>query len=459
MAFTLLATNGSGAAVVDAPGGINATAENFTTEYDYYTMNAPHLVKELYYANGKGKLTTFLKALGHKKTYASDTVQHQQAGRTMNKVKNVAVAGNVFTFPSPHNLREKMIVLMSDANGVTKQGTVTAIASPTVATILNNAVGAYGFTGNVTVVVDFSNSFGPGTDPFSTGRTWGTTTRKNFTGIFKETQSASNSKWTQSMWLQTASGDVKWVSEEVEKTGIVFDNLYEYTHLFKYRIADGSPAALAGVAQGSKCITEQIEQYGNISNDYIQTKANLDDITYRIKQQNIGITEFTIHADHKQLIYLQNICAGLNASFVNGSHWGMFNNDKNMGINLDFTSIYINGITFYFAPLSVLDEVTSLGDSAFLDSGVAYFIIPGGNTTVMKDGNQYSEPHICLYHRELDGMDRGRMVEIFGPMGTKQKADKTDIIFTSESTNLLLGTNAFFVGRRGPSFYVYSIFN
>lgn len=453
MAFSLLTNNATGLAVIDAPGGVNATAENFTTLYDYTMQNAPHLVPELYYANGKGKLTTFLKAIGQKKTYASDTVQHMQINRLMNKVKNVAVAGNVFTFPTPHNLRVGMIVEMSDANGVKKQGTVSVVTSTTVATILNNVTGAYGFTGNVTVVVDFSNTFQPGTDPFSTGRVWTPNTRMNYTGIIKETYSASNSKMTQITWLKTNSGGVTWASEEVERTGNLFDNLYEYTHLFKNRIADGSPAALNGFAQGSKCITEQIEQYGNISNDYIQTKADLDAITYRIKQQNIGCTEFTLHVDHKQWIYLQTICAGLNAAFVNGGHWGAFNNDKDMGIKLDFTSILINGITFYFAPLAILDEVTSYGDTNFVNSGVAYYCIPAGNTDVMDNGNTVSTPYISLYHRELDGMNRERVVEVFGPKGTKQKADKTDITFLSESTNLLVGTNAFFVGRRGAAYY------
>lgn len=453
MAFNLPVNNGSGVAIVDVPGGTLATNENFTTLYDYATQNSPELVKELYYTNGKGKLTGFLGAVGQKKTYASDTVQHMEIGRLHNKLRAVTFLGNVFTSPTPHNLRVGMVIEIADALGVKKQATVSVVTSTTVFTALNNATGAYGLTSPVNIVADFSNAFKPGSDPFDKGRIWNPSARINYTHILGETYEASNSKMTQKTWLQSANGSVKWANEEIERTNTLFDNLHENTHIFFTRLTDASAAASAGFAQGMKGIVQQIEQYGNVVNDYITTKADLDVLTYRMKQQNTGCREYTMHANHAQLVYLQTICATQNASFVNGTHWGSFSNDKEMALKLDFKSIYLNGITIHFSSLDILDDPTMYGDTNYAGSGINYILIPSGKTDVMRDGNTVSTPYISIYHRKLEGEDRERKVQIFGIAGTPQKGDKTTVNFWSETTNEIAGANAFFVGNKGAAHY------
>jgi hypothetical protein len=69
-------------------------------------------------------------------------------------LKNVAVLGSTFTSPTAHNLRVKDVLwfLMECTQGIFYYST-------TVFVVTNDAVGAFGFVGNVTVSADFSSRF------------------------------------------------------------------------------------------------------------------------------------------------------------------------------------------------------------------------------------------------------------------------------------------------------------
>lgn len=137
MAFALKNTNIlGGVSVVDQPGGTLATQENFITLYDYATQYQPELIPKLHLANGKGKITGFLRITGSEGTYAADTIQHKETGRLHNLLKNVVVttpAANtsIFTSPTPHNLRPKDRIKISDGV-VEKQATVQSVTNSTV---------------------------------------------------------------------------------------------------------------------------------------------------------------------------------------------------------------------------------------------------------------------------------------------------------------------------------------
>lgn len=450
MAFDLRTNNLTGVSVLTDTLGLLATQENFTTLYDYANVNSPELEKELFYANGKGSITGFLKAVGQKKMYAADTVQHKEIGRLHQTLTNVAVAGNVFTSPTPHNLRVGDVVKITD-NIVERQAQVTAIGSTTVFTALNGAVGAYGFTGNVTVLADYSSNFAKGSDPFLKGKTRGTKDYINYSQIIKETYDCSESFITQNSWVMTPAGP-RWFNLELERTGVLFDNKAEQTIIFNKRNADSSPATLAGLPQGMKGIVEQVEQYGNISNDYISTIADLYKLALRIKQQTT-CREYVVYADHNQMTLFQTICGSVNASFLNGTNFGTFSNNKDMAIMLDFASIFVSGITFHFTAWNLLDDPTFMGATQYANTGISFLMMPSGNCDVTEDGNTVKRPYVSVYYRGTEQISRERQVKIFGLNGTPQKSDTMTANFLTEATNKVVGANAFFVGRRGASFY------
>jgi len=451
MAFDLRTNNLSGIAIIDQPGGVAATQENFISTYDYATQYQPELVPQLHYANGLGRITEFLKFASKEDSYASDQVEHMELRRLHNILKNVAVVGATFTSPTAHNLRAGDVIKISDGV-IEAQAEVASITSATVFVVTNDlGAGAFGFAGNVDVMADFSSRFQKGSDPFATGKNWNPTPKYNYTHIIKETYDISESNMAHKNWVMTPFGP-RWFNAEMERTGTLFDNKAELTTILHNRVAAGSASAVAGKALGMKGVVQQIEEDGNVINDYITTVDNLSAIAFRAKQQG-NCREFTVWADHKQMAYFRVLCAGVNASFVNGAHYGIFSNSKDMALKLDFSSILVDGVTFHFTPWRLLDDPTMLGSTKFLLTAPAFIILPTGMTDVYENGNAASKPYLSLRYRRDGNVDRKRQVKIFGLGGTPQKADKMTANFLSEMTNQLIGANCYFVGRRGAAYY------
>lgn len=449
MAFDLRTNNLAGVSVIDQPGGVIATQENFIDVYSYAQQYQPELVPQLHYANGLGKIMEFMKFASVEDTYASDQIQHMETNRLHNILKNVAVVGSTFTSPTAHNLRVDDVVYISD--GVIEAQAIVASITSTTIFVVQYDDATPSFAGTVDVSADFSSRFNKGTNPFATGKNWNPTRYYNYTHIIKETYDVSESNMAHQNWVMTPNGP-RWFNFEMERTGTLFDNKVELTMILHRRATDASASAVAGKPQGMKGVVQQVEERGNLINDYIQSVDDLSDIALRAKQQG-NCREFTVWADHKQMAFFRVLCAGVNASFVNGANYGIFQNRKDMAIMLDFSSILVDGVTFHFTPWRLLDDPTLLGSSKFLLTAPAFIIIPTGMANVYEDGNAKSRPYLSARYRKDGDVNRKRKVQIFGLGGTPQKEDKMTANFLSEMTNQVVGANCYFVGRRGATFY------
>lgn len=448
MAFDLLTTNLGGDAIIDQPAGIKADSHNYIDLYTYAEKYMPELIPQLHMANGKGKITGLLRLIGAESTYASDVIEHAEQGRLHNILKDVSVdtpagTSSSFTSPTNHQLRVNDVIKISDGT-VEAQATVTAITSDTVFTAENDSGTAFGFSGNVDIMADFSNSLGKGSDPLSHGRRWEPTIYKNYTHTLMETYEVSNSDMVHKTWIMTPEGP-RWYNFEMERTMTLFDNKVELTHLFFERKASGD-------ARGMNGIIPQVEERGNIGNDYITDIDDLSEIALRAKQQGT-CREFTVWYDHTQAKHIREMMAGLNASYNDGTNYGLFNNNKEMALALDFQSVTVEGVTFHFSPLALLDEPTLLGNEKFMGTSLAYFIVPSGNTYVQENGNTVTKPYLSIRYRADGNYSRKRDVRIFGPDGTPQRKDVQNVDIWSEFTNQVIGANNYFVGRRGANFY------
>lgn len=447
MSFQLLINNLTSAnAVIDYPGGVLATDANFTTLYDYATQYMPELVPDLYFAYGRGNITQFLKAVAKRDTYASDYVQWAEQGRLHGILKNVTFVGSTFTSPVATNLRVGDRIKISNGIDPEAQATVSSITSATVFVVTNDSTVAFP-TGPVEII-PFSNSFRQGTDPFANGFNWNPSMKQNYTQIVKETYTVPNSKMTQKIWLTTPSGPV-WANLEIDNTRLLFNNKVEMTHTFHNRVEAGSATATANTTElGMRSIIEQVERGGNIANEYIQTIDDLDEIALRLLEQG-GVKEVTVWCDFEQMRLFNNMMANVNAGYFGGSNYGLFQNSADMALKLGFRSVERSGVTFNFTLWNILNDPTLFGGANFRKTGVGFLIVPAGNTMVTENGMSVDRPFLCVRDRSYDGYNRGQVIEIFGPEGTKQKADKTDVIFLAEQTNQVVGANKFIVGRAG----------
>lgn len=449
MATGLQNNNLSGVALITNTAGLTATPYNFTTLYDYSTQFMPNLKGELFFANGSGSITGLLELIGQTGTYDSDMVKWGEMGRLHGRINSVTFAGNVFTSPTPHNLRVNQTILIVDSTGKEDFGQVSAITSSTVFTALSRTGASFaGLTGPVTISEDFSNSFAKGSESFANGRKWNPTINSNFSHIIKETYETSNSDRVQATWIDTPNGPM-WYSKEIERTFTLFDNIVDITHLLNVRNAT-SAAATAGFEPGMKGIVQQVEERGNLFNGYITAIVDLEKIALCVVQQNPNVSEVLVPCDMTQMNYLNAIASTASASMVGGSTFGTFVNQEEMYLKLDFTKIKVSGITFHFKHFRLLDDPSIY---AFNQSGISFLVIPWAMKQVEMDGKMAQKPYLDILYRNGNGINRRREVELFGKGGTPITKDVSRWQILSETTNRLLGASSWFVGRKLNTFY------
>lgn len=448
MTFELTDNNLLGTAVIDRPANAIKSAATFIDPYDYAMIYQPELVSKFHMRFGKGSILGFTRMTGSEGTYASDEIQHGEQNRLHTISKNVAVVGNVFTSPTDHQLRPDDVIRISD--GVNEdQAIVTAVSTSKVFTALSDTVAAFAFAGNVTLFSS-SNRFAKGTENFTQGFHWDPTIYKNHTHILKGFYDINDSDRAHDTWLQTPDGPM-WFNYELSNNSRYFDNLAELTHIFHNRSTDGAASTLAGKARGMKGIIQQIEERGNVANEYIETIDDLADIAYRIKQQG-GCTSYTVYADHMQMYKFNTMLAGVNAGFVNGANYGVFNNNKDMALALDFQTVSILGITFFITALRVLDDPQFMGAEHFKATAPAFIMVPAGNKSILEAGEKKDSPYLSIRYRKSQFTDRKKQVKLFGPGFTEHKKDTMEAHFTQEQLNQLVGANEYLVSRRNIAY-------
>jgi len=453
MAFALKTNTILGDNSLVSPSGQLATAATFIDPYTYALQYAPELLPEIHLQKGKGLITKFCALTGSEKTYAADQVIHTELGDLHEATINVAVAGDVFTSPTVHNLREQDVIIISDGT-IEKQAVVSNITSSLIFVAENTESGGFGFGGNVTVSL-FSNTWNKGEGNFTQGREDQAEYITNYTHIIKDFYEINESDMVHTTWVKAPMypGGEGWYNLELQRSLDKYTNLIELTHCFNRRAVSGSAAQVAGYNQGMKGVIQQIEERGNIANEYITDVEELSTIAFRIKQQG-GARAYTVWCDHQQMAYIRIALASTNSYWDGGTNYGVFNNSKAMALNLDFQSVTIDGVTFHFTEWTLLDDPQLLGSAEFDITAPACIFVPAGETSVMEAGNSYSSPYLCLRYRSRPGLNRYMETDFFGgQMGTPHKFDTMEMHCKTEQTNQVVGGNQYFIVRRGTGIY------
>lgn len=435
--------NLTGLAVITNTNGLVALPQNFRDSYDYLEQYQPELIRDMVYKHGKGSLLGFIRATrGKIGSYESDEVKHMEMGRLHNFFNGVTRATNDFTFPSAHNLRVGEVVRLSDGNGIW-QAKVSAIVSATVATLLNDSTTAYA-AGPFSVEADFSSRFKKGADGFTSGKNWDPETITSYSQIIDNYADVADSDLAHKIWVNTNEGPA-WFNTQTMLLSQVHDNIIEKTMINHERVETGSASANAGDALGMDGLISTVSKKGNVFSDAITAMDDFEDLTWRAKQQG-ECREFILGCAHHQLANINTILAGVNAGYLTGSHYGTFNNQKDMALNLDFVSANLLGVQLHFMPMHILDDVTGAGGNNFIDAGVSFVGVPCGKTAVTENGEKKQVAYFEPMFRKSALVNRAKQYKWFGILGTPIHADKSYVKITTEATLRVAGANNFFVG-------------
>lgn len=440
MANTIASSPG----VALSPSGQLAGPANYRSVYDFSHQYEPDTFTELYPQYGNGKITSFCQFMGDEAPVMSDMVIWGEQGRLHNFVVGATVTVDSFDCgATEHNLRVGDTIWASDG---TKQlqGDVYEITDEFIFKAHNrSAAGAFGFSTTVNLFAA-GNEFAKGTSAFSQGHQFDPEMKENYLQIVKEVYITNKSDMAHATWLTAEGHDDAWFLYEAERSRALLENKKELTNVFGYRAVGN--AAAAG-KKGMNGVVPQVEAGGNIGNGNIDTIGDIDDWTKRLRKQG-QCNQFAWWADQLQMIDVNTLLANQNSYWDGGTNYGMFNNNKDLAIHLDFKSFTRNDFTFHMSRFDALDDPTLFGGDKFLDTGVGSIMCPSSQKYITEEGNSMAVPYLRLRNRKSSHTDRTLEEKVLGTPQNPIEDDVLKIIWTTEFTNQLVGANEWAVNYR-----------
>jgi hypothetical protein len=271
--------------------------------------------------------------------------------------------------------------------------------------------------------------------------------------IIKDKYAVSGSDMAQIGWVEVttengASGYL-WYLKSEHETRLRFDDYLE-TAMIEAVPAEAASGAIAAGGdvgnKGSEGIFYAVENRGNVwGGGNPAALADFDAVISRLDKQG-SIEENVIFVDREFSFDIDDMLAAQNSYGAGGTSYGLFDNDKDMALNLGFTG-FRRGYDFYKSDWKYLNDPTMRGG---LGSGaVNGLLVPAGSTSVYDQvmGKNAKRPFLHVRYRASETEDRRYKTWITGSAGGAQTSslDAMEVHFLSERAVCTLGANNFFL--------------
>ena len=149
---------------------------------------------------------------------------------------------------------------------------------------------------------------------------------------------------------------------------------------------------------------------------------------------------------------IDDMLAAQNSYGAGGTSFGLFDNDKEMALNLGFTG-FRRGYDFYKSDWKYLNDPTMRGGlnttAATATGTITGLMVPAGSTSVYDQimGKNAKRPFLHVRYRASETEDRRYKTWITGSAGGAQTSslDAMEVNFLSERALCTLGANNFFL--------------
>ena len=215
--------------------------------------------------------------------------------------------------------------------------------------------------------------------------------------------------------------------------------------------ASGAIAATGDVGnKGSDGIFYVVENRGNIwGAGNPTTLSEWDSLISRLDKQG-AIEENVVFVDRDFSFDIDDMLAAQNSQGAGGTSYGLFDNDRDMALNLGFTG-FRRGYDFYKSDWKYLNDPTMRGGlPTTAGSGrVNGLLVPAGSTSVYDQilGQNAKRPFLHVRYRASETEDRRYKTWITGSAGGAETSslDAMEVHFLSERAVCTLGANNFFL--------------
>lgn len=465
-------------------------ATNYITNFDFLNQYLPDTYEKEFERYGNRTISSFLRMVGAEMPSNSDLIKWAEQGRLHTKYVNCTSAAtyappaavayvDTATFTINDTLVPNRATTIGTAGQIAiRKGQTIMVSSKTVAagvaTTNKAIVTAVGTADNLAADDEISVAFydaqgfanGDATNVFEIF-VYGSEFKKGTNGmdgsleaddeifetspiILKDKYAVSGSDMAQIGWVEVTTENgatgYLWYMKSEHETRLRFDDYLETAMIEAEPAATGSGAGAAGF-KGSEGIFYTVENRGNVwSGGNPSDLGSFDDIIRRLDKQG-SIEENVIFLNRNFGFDIDDMLAAQNSYGTGGTSYGLFDNDKDMALNLGFTG-FRRGYDFYKTDWKYLNDPTMRGG---LTGGevVNGLLVPAGSTTVYDQvlGKNAKRPFLHVRYRASETEDRRYKTWITGSAGGAMTSDldAMEVHFLSERAVCTMGANNFFI--------------
>ena len=395
-------------------------ASNYITNFDFLNQYLPDTYEKEFERYGNRTISSFLRMVGAEMPSNSDLIKWAEQGRLHTKyvdcTSGAAAAADTATITVADTLvpgtgsiaiRVGQTVMISDNAGTgSNKAIVTAVntGAATFDVAYYEAGGQVPALGQILSVFIYGSEFKKGTTGMEGSLESDDLIFENSPIIIKDRYAVSGSDMAQIGWVEVttengASGYL-WYLKSEHETRLRFDDHLETAMIEAVPAEAGSGAIAAGGNvgnKGSEGVFFVVENRGNVwGGGFPETLAEFDTIVSRLDRQG-SIEENVIFVDRDFSFGIDDMLAAQNNNAAGGTSYGLFDNDKDMALNLGFTG-FRRGYDFYKSDWKYLNDVTMRGDmSGAAGSGrVNGLLVPAGSTSVYDQimGKNAKRPYV-----------------------------------------------------------------
>ena len=446
---------------------------NYITNFDFLNQYLPDTYEKEFERYGNRTISSFLRMVGAEMPSNSDLIKWAEQGRLHTKYTNCTLttgspgsdevtitvndAGNpAFTATNSIAVRVGQTVMISDTAGTgNAKAIVTAVdyAAKEVSLAFYAASGMP--AGTTFSMFIYGSEFKKGTEGMENSLEADDFIFENSPIIIKDKYAVSGSDMAQIGWVEVTTENgangYLWYLKSEHETRLRFDDYLETAMIEAVPAEAGSGAATQAVNanvgnKGSEGIFYSVGNRGNVwAGTNPTTLLEWDTVISRLDKQG-AIEENVVFVDRDFSFDIDDMLAAQNSYGTDGTSYGLFDNEKDMALNLGFTG-FRRGYDFYKSDWKYLNDPTMRG--GLVGGKVSGLLVPAGSTSVYDQilGKNAKRPFLHVRYRASETEDRRYKSWITGSAGGAETSslDAMEVHFLSERAVCTLGANNFFL--------------
>ena len=443
---------------------------NYITNFDFLNQYLPDTYEKEFERYGNRSVASFLRAVGAEMPSNSDLIKWAEQGRLHTKYVDCESGDAVNSDTATITVNDTLVpgnggiafrigqTVMLSANGnaaLSNKAIITDVdyTAGTFDVAYYEAGGQSFALGAAITAFVYGSEFKKGTEGMVESLESDDAIFENSPIIIKDKYAVSGSDMAQIGWIEVttengATGFLWYIKSEHE-TRLRFEDYLEMAMIEAVPAEAGSGAiGTTGYVgnKGSEGLFYVVNDRGNVwSGGNPTTLADFDAIIQRLDKQG-AIDENVLFINRQFSFDIDDMLASQNSYGASGTSYGLFDNDKDMALNLGFTG-FRRGYDFYKTDWKYLNDAALRG--GIVGGAINGVLVPAGSTTVYDQvlGKNAKRPFLHVRYRASETEDRRYKTWITGSAGgaSNSSLDAMEVHFLSERALCTLGANNFFI--------------